>query len=150
MRSLLLALVSLFALGDPAADARSWRSLTASRPRGTVDSLHVAVRYDAGTLTLGAAPAALLYQTQARFDANEQRLSRSYNPVSHTLRVGLDSSTMSKSARHSNRARSDEGRLDVALAAVACIHVDRAPAAEVLTSLRTCTSDVIDVSLVAL
>ena len=35
-------------------------------------------------------------------------------------------------------------------AAVARIHVDREPSGDVLTSLRTCTSDVIDVSLVAL
>ena len=39
---------------------------------------------------------------------------------------------------------------DGARAAVARIHVDRAPAGEVLAALRTCTSDVIDVSLVAL
>lgn len=116
MRSLLLALVSLFALGGPATDSRSWRSLTASRPRGSADSLHVVLRYDAGTVTIGAAPPALLYQTNARFDANQQRLSRSYNPVSHTFRVGLDSSTMQKPARHSNRSRSNEGRLDLGLA----------------------------------
>jgi len=116
MRSLLLALVSLFALGGPATDARSWRSLTASRPRGTADSLHVVLRYDAGTVTIGAAAPTLLYQTNARFDANQQRLSRSYNPVSHTFRVGLDSSTMQKPARHSNRSRSNEGRLDLGLA----------------------------------
>lgn len=39
---------------------------------------------------------------------------------------------------------------DGARAAVARIHVDRAPAGEVLSALRTCTPDVIDVSLVAL
>jgi D-3-phosphoglycerate dehydrogenase len=37
-----------------------------------------------------------------------------------------------------------------ARAAVARIHVDREPAGDVLTALRTCTNDVIDVSLVAL
>jgi D-3-phosphoglycerate dehydrogenase len=37
-----------------------------------------------------------------------------------------------------------------ARAAVARIHVDRAPAAEVLESLKSCTPDVLDVSLVAL
>jgi len=116
VKSLLLAIVSLFALGDPAADARSWRSLSASRPRDAVDSLRVMVRYDAGTVTIGPAAAPLLYQASARFDANEQRISRSYNPVTRTLRVGLDSSTMRTSARHSNRARSDEGRLDLGLA----------------------------------
>ncbi|MBK5188354.1 MAG: hypothetical protein JJD97_08905, partial [Gemmatimonadaceae bacterium] len=111
------ALVSLLALGDPGVDAHSWRSLTASRPRGTVDTLHVRLRYDAGTLTLGAAAAPLLYDAKAHFDANQQRISRSYDAVSHTLRLGLDSSTMQTSARHSSRARTDEGRLDVALAA---------------------------------
>lgn len=39
---------------------------------------------------------------------------------------------------------------DGARAAVARIHVDREPAGEVLSALRTCTPDVIDVSLVAL
>ncbi len=112
----MLALVSLFAIGTP-GDFSGWRSLSASRPRGVVDSLHVVLRYDAGTLTLGAAAAPLLYEAKARFDANQQRLSRSYNPVSHTLRVGLDSSTMQTGARHSTRKRSDETRLDLALAA---------------------------------
>jgi D-3-phosphoglycerate dehydrogenase len=37
-----------------------------------------------------------------------------------------------------------------ARAAVARIHIDRAPSAEILAALRTCTPDVIDVSLVAL
>jgi hypothetical protein len=117
MKSLLLALVSLFALGDPAADAHSWRSLTASRPRGSADSLHVVLRYDAGTLTVNAAPMPLLYDAKARFDANQQRLSRSYDAVSRTLRVGLDSSTTRTSGRDSNRDRSNEGRLDLGLAA---------------------------------
>lgn len=116
MKTLFLAVVSLFALGDPGSQARNWRSLTASRARGTVDTLHVRVRYDAGTLTLGAAAAPLLYDAKARFDANEQRLVRSYDTSSRTLRLGLDSSTMQRSARHSTHARSDEGRLDLALA----------------------------------
>jgi hypothetical protein len=64
-----------------------------------------------------AAAAPLLYDAKARFDANQQRLSRSYDVTSHTLRLGLDSSTMQTSARRSSRARSDGGRLDLALAA---------------------------------
>jgi D-3-phosphoglycerate dehydrogenase len=39
---------------------------------------------------------------------------------------------------------------DGARAAIARIHVDREPAGDVLTALRSCTNDVIDVSLVAL
>jgi hypothetical protein len=123
MKILLMALVALFAVGAP-GDASSWRSLSASRPRGNADSLHVRLRYDAGTLTLGAAAAPLLYDAKAKFDANEQRLSRSYNPESHTLRIGLDSSTMQTSARHSNRKRSEEGRLDLSLAAGIPVDLD--------------------------
>jgi uncharacterized protein DUF2154 len=115
MKSLLLVLVSLFAFGDPGADARSWRSLTASRPRDAADSLHVVLRYDAGTVTLGAAAASLLYQASARFDASEQRISRSYNPVSNTLRIGLDSSAM-RTSHHSSNASGNEARLDLGLA----------------------------------
>jgi hypothetical protein len=117
MKSLLLVLVSLFAFGGPGEDARSWRSLTASRPRDAVDSLHVVLRYDAGTVTVGAATAPLLYQASARFDANEQRISRSYNPVSNTLRIGLDSSAMRTSAKRSSHASNNEARLDLGLAA---------------------------------
>ena len=117
MRTLLLTLVSLFALGAPGDDARSWRSLEASRARGTADSLHVRLRYDAGALTLGATSAPLLYDAKARFDAKQQRISRSYDAVGHTLRIGLDSSTMQTSARHANREPSGEGRLDLGLAA---------------------------------
>ena len=116
MKSLLLILVSLFAIGDPGADARSWRSLTASRPRDGVDSLHVVLRYDAGTITIGAAAAPLLYQASSRFDANEQRISRSYNSVTNTLRIGLDSSAMRTSEHRSNHASNNEARLDLGLA----------------------------------
>ncbi|MEP7085738.1 MAG: toast rack family protein [Gemmatimonadota bacterium] len=123
MKTLLLVLVSMFAVGAP-GDTGSWRSLAASRPRGTVDSLHVVLRYDAGTLTVGAAAAPLLYDAKAKFDANQQRISRSYNAVSHTLRVGLDSSTMRTGARHSTRKRSDGGRLDLALAAGIPVDLD--------------------------
>ncbi len=117
MKGLMLALLGLFTIGVSSGDARSWRELAASRPRGSTDSLRVLLRYDAGTLTLGAAAAPLLYDAKAHFDANEQRISRSYDAVSRTLRIGLDSSTMQTSARHSNSKRTEEGRLDLALAA---------------------------------
>jgi hypothetical protein len=116
MKSLLLALVSLFALGDPGADTRNWRSLTASRARGTVDSLHVVLRYDAGNVAIGAAAAPLLYDAKARFDATQQRLSRSYDASARMLRIGLDSATTQRAARHSRRARDREGFLDLGLA----------------------------------
>ena len=116
MKTLFLALVSLFALGDPGADAHNWRSLTASRSRGTADSLRVVLRYDAGNVSISAAAAPLLYDAKARFDATQQRLSRSYDATARTLRIGLDSSTMQRAARHSSRARDREGFLDLGLA----------------------------------
>jgi len=116
MKTLFLAMVSLFALGDPGADMRNWRSLTASRPRSTADSLHVVLRYDAGNVSISAAPAPLLYDAKARFDAAQQRISRNYDATARTLRIGLDSSTMQRSARHSSRARDREGFLDLGLA----------------------------------
>jgi hypothetical protein len=116
MKTLVLALVSFFALADPGAEARNWRTLTATRARGTTDSLHVVVRYDAGNVSIVAAAAPLLYDAKARFDASQQRLSRSYDATSRTLRIGLDSSTMQRAARHSSRARDREGYLDLGLA----------------------------------
>ena len=68
------------------------------------------LRYDAGTVTVGAAAAPLLYQANARFDANEQRLSRSYNPVSNTLRIGLDSSDHATHPRATRTARATTRR----------------------------------------
>ena len=124
MKSFLLVLVSLLAFGGPGEEARSWRSLTASRPRDGVDSLHVVLRYDAGTVTLGAATAPLLYRASARFDANEQRISRSYNPVSSTLRIGLDSSAMRTSGKRSSEASNNEARLDLGLAARVPLDLD--------------------------
>lgn len=117
MKGLMLALIALFTIGGASGDARSWRELTASRPLGSTDSLRVILRYDAGTLTLGAAAAPLLYDAKAHFDANQQRISRSYDAVSRTLRIGLDSSTMQSSARRSSSKRTEEGHLDLALAA---------------------------------
>lgn len=117
MKGLMLALIALFTIGGASGDARSWRELTASRPLGSADSLRVILRYDAGTLTLGAAAAPLLYDAKAHFDANQQRISRSYDAVSRTLRIGLDSSTMQSSARRSSSKRTEEGHLELALAA---------------------------------
>ena len=116
MKTLFLALVSLFAFADPGADAHNWRTLTATRARGSADSLRVVVRYDAGNVSIAAAAAPLLYDAKARFDATQQRLSRSYDATARTLRIGLDSSTTQRAARHSRRARDREGFLDLGLA----------------------------------
>ena len=57
MKPLLLALLSLLTIGGPGGGARNWQTLTASRPRGAVDSLRVIVRYDAGRIAVGPAAA---------------------------------------------------------------------------------------------
>ncbi|HXT48731.1 MAG TPA: toast rack family protein [Gemmatimonadaceae bacterium] len=124
MKPLLLALLSLFAIGGgPADGARAWRNLAASRPRGNADSLRVIVRYDAGRISVGAAAAPLLYDARARFDANEQRLSRSYDATTHTLHVGIDSAV--HTSGHSRAgAREPEGRLDLGLATGIPLDID--------------------------
>lgn len=116
MKPILLALLALLTVGGPSDAARSWRTLAASRPRGSVDSLRVSVRYDAGRISVGAAPAPLLYDARARFDANEQRLSRRYDAVTHTLHIGVDSA-MHASAHGASGSREQQGRLDLGLAA---------------------------------
>jgi hypothetical protein len=115
MKPLLLALLSLFTIAGPGGAARDWQTLAASRPRGTVDSLRVIVRYDAGRIAVGPAAAPLLYDARARFDANEQRLSRRYDAVTHTLHVGVDSAVHA-SARVGSDSREQQGRLDLGLA----------------------------------
>jgi hypothetical protein len=109
-----LAIAALLTLGSARAGAQSWRTLSAQRPRGTADSLHVRVRFGAGTLALNAAAPPLLYDARARFDADQQRISRSYDAVSRTLRVGIDSSALGAS-RHT-RSGSEGSRLDLSLA----------------------------------
>jgi hypothetical protein len=123
MKPLLLTLLSLLAIGGgPADGARAWRTLAASRPRGNADSLRVIVRYDAGRISVGAAAAPLLYDARARFDAKEQRLSRSYDSATHTLHVGIDSAVHT-SGRSRAGAR-EEGRLDLGLAAGIPLDID--------------------------
>lgn len=124
MKPLLLTLLSLLAIGGgPADGARAWRNLAASRPRGNADSLRVIVRYDAGRIAVGAAAAPLLYDVRARFDANEQRLSRSYDATTHTLHVGIDSAV--HTSGHSRAgSREQEGRLDLGLATGIPLDID--------------------------
>lgn len=123
MKPLLLAILAIFAGGGPGNGAQSWRTLAASRPRGNADSLRVILRYDAGKLSVGAAAAPLLYDARARFDANQQRVSRSYDPVAHTLHVGIDSAI--HSSVHSGRGpRESQARLDLGLATGIPLDID--------------------------
>jgi hypothetical protein len=123
VKPLLLAILALFATGGPGDGAQSWRTLAASRPRGNADSLRVILRYDAGQLTVGPAAMPLLYDTHARFDANLQRVSRSYDAVTHTLHVGIDSAIQS-TVHSGNGPRESQARLDLGLATGIPLDID--------------------------
>ena len=123
MKPLLLSILCLLSIGGPGDAARNWQTLAASRPRGRVDSLRVIVRYDAGRIAVGPAAAPLLYDARARFDANEQRLSRRYDAVTHTLHVGVDSAVHA-SARAASDSREPQGRLDLGLATGIPLDID--------------------------
>lgn len=79
--------------GAPPLAAQSWRTLTARKQRSGTDSLRVRVKYGAGTLTLGAAPAGLLYDVRMRYDADRFRPARRWDGATRTLVVGADSAT---------------------------------------------------------
>ena len=123
MKPLLLAILALFTMSKPSEGPQSWRTLAASRPRGNADSLRVIVRYDAGQIAVGAAAAPLLYDARARFDANQQRLSRRYDAVTHTLHVGIDSA-MRSTVHAGGSARESQGRLDLGLATGIPLDID--------------------------
>lgn len=74
--------------------AQQWRTLEASRSLATPagrDTLHVRLAYVAGKLALGATKEGLLYDLTVRYDADERRVSYSYDPSSRLLTVGGDS-----------------------------------------------------------
>ncbi len=87
------AIVGLVAAGMLAtsaapAHAQRWRTLTASRQRQSIDTLRLRATFGAGTLSLGAAPQALLYDIEMRSDADELRPAERYDPATQTLRIG--------------------------------------------------------------
>ena len=95
VRHLAAALCAAAALAAPAR-AQDWRTLTAQRGIAHEDALHVLVRYGAGKLTLRAADPAVLYDLNARFDADVSRFERRYDAATRTLTVGVDSATVDR------------------------------------------------------
>jgi len=74
--------------------AQQWRTLHASRslaPARNADTLRVRLAYVAGELALGKASSGVLYDLDVRYDANERRVSYSYDPSARLLTVGGDS-----------------------------------------------------------
>ncbi|HUO51681.1 MAG TPA: LiaF domain-containing protein [Gemmatimonadaceae bacterium] len=87
---LALAAVALAAAALPAG-AQSWRTITAQREIAHEDALHVTVVYGLGKLTVRAAEPAVLYDLNARFDAEAFRVHRGYDAAARSLFVGADS-----------------------------------------------------------
>jgi len=89
------ALAALAALAS-APRAQDWRTVTAQRGIAHEDALHVVVHYGDGKLTLRAADPAVLYDVNARFDADDARFERRYDAATRTLDIGVDSATMDR------------------------------------------------------
>jgi len=118
-----LAALSLAAALVPAgAHAQSWRIFTAQRGIAKEDALHVNIVYGLGKLTLRAADPSMLYDLNARFDADNERIVRRYDASASTLFVGADSATAERYGVHpqifsgSSRRSPRGGYLTVALA----------------------------------
>lgn len=78
------------ALWPAGAGAQSWRTITAARQHQTVTDLQAHVAFGGGRITLGAAPASLLYDVHLRFDADRYRPQLRYDSTARALYVGVD------------------------------------------------------------
>lgn len=91
MRRDRLALAVLLLAAAPwPAGAQSWRTITASRQHDAVKTLRAHIAFGGGRITLGAAPAALLYDVHLRFDADRYRPELRYDSTGSALYVGVD------------------------------------------------------------
>jgi hypothetical protein len=82
---------SLAATNAPAVHAQIWRTMSASRQRGSADSLHVQVYFGAGTFNLAAATEPLLYDVDLRYDAGRVRPMHKYDASTGLLTIRSDS-----------------------------------------------------------
>jgi hypothetical protein len=78
----------------PTADAQQWRDMQVSRQLRDTSEQRVKVQYGAGTLTLGSAPDAMLYQMDLRYDEDAGRPIYSFDSSTHVLTVGLEKQSM--------------------------------------------------------
>lgn len=85
------AVLTLTALDAATAHAQIWRTVTASRQRGSADSLHVRVYFGAGTFNLAAASEPVLYNLDMRFDAGRVRPVHTYDASTNLLTIRSDS-----------------------------------------------------------
>ncbi|HKV51279.1 MAG TPA: hypothetical protein VJO52_08780 [Gemmatimonadaceae bacterium] len=83
--------ISLAVLDAPAVHSQIWRTMTASRQRGSADSLHVRVYFGAGTFNLAAATDPLLYDLDLRYDAGRVRPMHKYDASTGLLTIRSDS-----------------------------------------------------------
>ncbi len=93
-RRLVQALViatALAATHAATAHAQIWRTMSASRERGSADSLHVRVYFGAGTFNLAAASEPLLYDLDLRYDAGRVRPMHKYDASAGLLTIRSDS-----------------------------------------------------------
>ncbi|HSC31998.1 MAG TPA: hypothetical protein VLD17_09745 [Gemmatimonadaceae bacterium] len=75
----------------PVAHSQVWRTVTASRQRGSADSLRLHVYFGAGTFTIVPATEPLLYTLDLRFDAGRVRPMHHYDAATNTLTIRSDS-----------------------------------------------------------
>lgn len=83
--------MALAAANATVAHAQMWRTMTASRQRGSADSLHVRVYFGAGTFNLAAATDPLLYDVDLRYDAGRVRPMHKYDAAAGVLTIRSDS-----------------------------------------------------------
>lgn len=75
----------------PVAHSQVWRTVTASRQRGSADSLRLHVYFGAGTFAIVPATEPLLYTLDLRFDAGRVRPMHHYDAATNTLTIRSDS-----------------------------------------------------------
>lgn len=78
----------------PAAAAQQWREMQVSRQLRDSTEHRVRVQYGAGTLTLGTAPAPMLYHMELRYDEESGRPIHYFDSTARSLTVGLDKQSM--------------------------------------------------------
>jgi hypothetical protein len=69
------------------------RTLHVSRPLSATQSMHVNVKYGAGTLTLKPATRPVLYDVRLSYQAGESSPLASFDPATHALDVGIKDGT---------------------------------------------------------
>jgi hypothetical protein len=84
------ARASQLAAQDAKADIRT---LHVSRPLTATQSMHVNVKYGAGTLTLKPATRPVLYDVRMSYQAGESTPQASFDPATHSLDVGMKDGT---------------------------------------------------------